>query len=371
MEEEIDYEAVASTTEIVDITSCEINRMILHRLKRNIHMGPEFNKLCIRDHDIISHTRYRTYIPKDGEGDLGWLGYFLGENKTLQELHLTCTDTNNFPDILPFCKGLGSNEWIRKMIFEGFDLMDGQVFPLLNKFVVNLHTLSLSGSNIDDESIEVLTHALSEGQVQELCIKNNPFITAHGWKELSTLLEMPDSNLEKLIISSNNIRPIIFANALRGNRKLKKLYLYGRSFVKSEWACFSNLLCDTSSVNNTYLSNHTLRVLVVSGREFPDDVKFFLELNKHFAKGQIAMRKILLHHSEFNVQPFFEWELKVLPLLISWFAKTKSFDNTLEEDELNRRKLSSIYDFVREMPMLYIDPCTKQGIGQSSCCTIL
>ena len=84
----------------------------------------------------------------------------------------------------------------------------------------------VKGNNIDDEGVGALTGAISGSQLVELFLTRNPTITIRGWERLSTLLEMPDSKLEKLYLSGNNIGDEvarIFANALRGNSKLKCL----------------------------------------------------------------------------------------------------------------------------------------------------
>ena len=161
-----------------------------------------------------------------------------------------------------------------------------------------------------------MTGAISGSQLVELFLTRNPTITIRGWERLSTLLEMPDSKLEKLYLSGNNIGDEvarIFANALRGNSKLKCLTVNNCRFTTEGWMHFSKLLCDTSSLNKTYLSNHTLRVLALSDhRELPTDLVSLLNLNAISEnKGQVAMTKILQHHSHFNMQPFFEWEFKV------------------------------------------------------------
>ena len=85
----------------------------------------------------------------------------------------------------------------------------------------------------------------------------------NGWKRVAvSLLEVPESNLKRLDVSCNrNIGNdgSLFANALKSNSTLKMLYLEGCGVTDEGWASFSNLLCDTSSVNSTYFSNHTLK----------------------------------------------------------------------------------------------------------------
>ena len=85
MEEESNnnYAALADTIKIEDITSCEQNQAILYRLKDN---DPTLTDLSI---SLDSGSSYydNIYIPRD-EKDLGWLGFFIGKNTTLQDLHM-------------------------------------------------------------------------------------------------------------------------------------------------------------------------------------------------------------------------------------------------------------------------------------------
>ena len=151
---------------------------------------------------------------------------------------------------------------------------------------------------------------------------------------------------------------------MRNNHKLKNLGLFGNDITAEAWPPFSKLLCDTSSLNNTYLSNHTLVSMTL--RNCPGHIQSYLGLNRSREdKGQIAMTKILQQHSCFSMQPFFEWEFKVLPLVIDWFEKAAACTTTFDE-KIKRTKLSCIYDFVREFPMLYIEPVTRKEIEEFS-----
>ena len=240
---------------------------------------------------------------------------------------------------------------------------------LLSNTTKQLQTLGLYDNNIDDEGVEALTHAISCSNLQVLTLACNYSITIKGWKTLSTLLERRDSNLEKLNLSVNNIDDevaLIFANALKGNHKLTDFDVYDSDITTEGWAHFTRLLCDTSSVNKTYLSNHTLLDLNIPHRYLPTDLRSNLDLNTSSEdKGQVAMTKILQHHSHFNVQPFFEWEFKVLPLMIAWLEKASARTSTFEE-KIDRIKLSCMYDFVREFPLLYIEPVTRKEIEKYS-----
>ena len=78
--EEYNYESLASTKLIEDITSDERNRNILRRIKEN--------DVDMKDLNIYENCRirinHRDYIPYNGD-DLGWLGYYIGRNNTLDQ----------------------------------------------------------------------------------------------------------------------------------------------------------------------------------------------------------------------------------------------------------------------------------------------
>ena len=239
---------------------------------------------------------------------------------------------------------------------------------LLHNTTKQLQSLSLRENNIDDEGVDALINAMSGIKLRCITLSGNQ-ITAKGWKKVSTLLEMPDCNLEEIRNGIGNDGAHFFADVLRGNCKVKKMILDSTGISKDGWTNFSTLLCDTSSVNNTYCSNHTLLDLGLSGCfgwVVPADVRSYLDLNGSSEdKGQVAMTKILQHHSHFKVQAFFQWEFKVLPLIINWLENAA--DCTTEFDEqISKMKLSCMYDFVREFPMLYIEPVTRKEIEKCS-----
>ena len=54
--------------------------------------------------------------------------------------------------------------------------------------------------------------------------------------------------------------------------------------------------------------------------------------------------------------PFFEWEFKCLPLVIGWLERASEFEMPQGfEPKIGRTKLSTIYQFVRGMPLLYVE----------------
>ena len=123
----------------------------------------------------------------------------------------------------------------------------------------------------------------------------------------------------------------------------------------------SKVLCNTSSINNTYHSNHTLRLLAELNEDnIPDDVKASLALNGSSEdKREVGMQKILKHHQHSDMQPFFEWDLKVVPIAVHWLERARSIQN-IDEAGVGRHKLGVIYQFVRAMPEVF-EPAPSAG----------
>jgi len=124
-------------------------------------------------------------------------------------------------------------------------------------------------------------------------------------------------------------------------------------------SAFSKLLCDTSSVNATFLSNHIIENIIFSLRIIDQSLEQFKQVNRMEDKKEVAMIKILLSYDDLDMLPFFEWEFKVLPLMIDWFERAAAITmpngRNIGRRKLGRRKLSSIYQFVRGMPLLYVE----------------
>ena len=179
-------------------------------------------------------------------------------------------------------------------------------------------------------------------------------VAIYPCQSLAALLEHPHCNLDRVYLSNNNIGDegaIIFANALASNRNLKTLNLYRNDITAEGWSCFSKVLCDTSSVNNTFLSNHTLEKL--SSSNHARNVDSLLALNGSSEdKNQVAMKKIINRHQHFDMHPFFEWDLKVLPLAIRWFERAR-FIYVNNEAGIDKRKLDVIYQFIHAMPEVF------------------
>ena len=140
------------------------------------------------------------------------------------------------------------------------------------------------------------------------------------------------------------------------NKKLKKMCIYGNIRV---WGHFDadaleKLLCDTSSINKTFLSSHSLAAFNIES----DTNSYYLGLNNNLDKRLVAAVKILKNHDHFDMHPFFAWNFKVLPRAIGWLEKASTYDTDFDKN-IEQRKLSVVYQFVRAMPMLCMSLCIE------------
>eukprot|EP00984_Skeletonema_dohrnii_P005552 scaffold1956_cov93-Skeletonema_dohrnii-CCMP3373.AAC.2 len=222
----------------------------------------------------------------------------------------------------------------------------------------NLKFIALSNNNIDDLGLQALVEGMSNCSIlEDLYLSNNRSITAAGLRFMSPLLQSESCSLQCIMLDNINFGDegaIVLAEGLRGNKSLSRLVFAPTSAGVTDvgWSAFSKLLCDTSSINNTYLSNHTLEWVgdTFYGMTIPPDIRLCIAWNKD-QRTDAAVRKILTSHSHFDMKPFFQWKLKFLPVMVAWFERAQGNES---EKSLERRKLSSMYDFVRDMPMLVV-----------------
>jgi hypothetical protein len=125
-----------------------------------------------------------------------------------------------------------------------------------------------------------------------------------------------------------------FADALVENNSLKRLIVdcYPYNKVTSYgYDAFTNILCDTSSILNTFNSNHTLEIICHEScdyyefyRSIGNVVLSLLKINRECSVSEAARLKIINTHfsgSEINMRPFMEMNLSVRPHAIAWMAK--------------------------------------------------
>ena len=252
---------------------------------------------------------------------------------------------------LSYCRGITTAGW-------------RALFELLQSPNCALEELSLYDNRFNAETVSFLANALvNNNRLRELDLRLNLNVSSNGWEALSVVLQSPNSALEKLNLRRNTINDdtvISLANSLANNNTLKELlFTFNEehsdddsddlvSYITdaSGWTAFSRILCNTSSIMDTYRSNHTLQRLTDDDDEvrLPEDLNSMLHLNREKGKRQAARLKIIRTHfpGGFVVEPFVGMDLNVLPHAIAWMGR----DGADEVDE-------HLYGFLRIMPSLF------------------
>ena len=219
---------------------------------------------------------------------------------------------------------------------------------------------------------------------------------------VGTILQDESWSLQTLVLKDEDGFSIddavahTLADSLKGNKSLLYITLHGSDFhdssiTESGWNSFAKCFCDSSKANDIYLSNNnTLRVFSVPERQrLPNNLMSLLEMHSWSrSRSEVAIRKILRHAQPLDVTPLLEWDLKVLPELTSWFCNAMQFLHSSQchavRDEFRNAmhfvhssrgdikrlmswKLSSMYQFARALPMMFV-PTQKRknrGVGRT------
>ncbi|KAL7458336.1 hypothetical protein ACHAWC_010497 [Mediolabrus comicus] len=235
------------------------------------------------------------------------------------------------------------------------------IWPHSNK----LEMLDLSCNSVDDGGLHAVVSGLMNCRsLKQLYIWGNRSITAAGLRSLTPLLQSESHSLEAINLCRINFGDdgaMALTEGLRGNKFLKELSfdVETAGITTIGWSAFSTLLCDTSTISKTYLSNHTLTIIASEYNNEPQDIVQYLAINEH---SNAAICKILQSHPDLDMEPFFNKKMQFLPAVMSWFERVEPIEDQLIEDELieeserscQNRKLSALYKFVRAMPDLTI-----------------
>ena len=225
------------------------------------------------------------------------------------------------------------------------------------KCCANLREFTMRGCNITGEQLVQLVENIKDHSLKYFNFYNNNIGNA-GCDTIAELLKDPKCNLLTLNLKNNRISNegvIALVNSLVKNTKLKKLDLrenpiddiptngnpIGNSAVEDS---ISRLVCNTSSINSIYASNHTLEKILLSdwnpekslssllclnGDQFAHDDRTPQPRYRWTSKTQVAIKKILMYHPNIDMEPLFEldsegeWTLKALPHVIDWFERAR------------------------------------------------
>ena len=321
---------------------------------------------------LAVNTKLRVLILSDnniGDAGLEALADALVRNRALRVLSIakntaiTVTGARSLSRILE--SGTSRLQDLRldgvNISYEGWSILAGAL-PINNSLV----SLSLQnwwgGESIGDDELRALTLGLSQNShLKSLNLSKNTAITASGLRFLEEYLGSPSCALEDLSLFGINIGDKgarALADALRRNSSLKTLYFSERGITLKGWKSFLKLVCDSSSPNSLYLSNHTLCDLGDNLNPSTSHVKnligAWLKVNNDYTPNVAAKTKILPFFYEIDMMvPLFHWDLKLLPVLKLWFNILS--ENHEFEASIRNNELSCIYKFVRGFPMLVGD----------------
>jgi hypothetical protein len=230
-----------------------------------------------------------------------------------------------------------------------------------------LQELDLSEIRLGDEGAAILGAALATNKTLKKlkigCSCSSDFVQlgVEGWRGFSDCLQSPLSVLEELELLNIGLGDVgtaaILGNALATNKTLKKLTI-GYRYDDIGWRSFSdcfvpNIICDVTSIESTYSSNHTL--CYVSNVASP-----YLTMNENGNKASVSRQKILKHHftgRDEDILVFAQMPETVMPCAISWIGR----------DSLG---YSLMLNFVRGNPTLFHLPNVHHqyaGVKRKQC----
>ena len=289
---------------------------------------------------------------------MGWDAFFLSlSNNTNNSLENINLERNNIDDgtlvaltAALFTSGklkvlnLGNNGAISAEGWQTF-------FTTLQNCNLVLEELILPSNNIRDMAMPSLTNALANARsLTRLDLEDNRAITSVGWTALTNILQHPNSSLTHLLlyiyVQNQNINDevaISFANALINNKRLKTLdfgLINNLSVTARGWAALANVLCNKSSLNSIYNSNHIVSNV---GWGVPHDLAPYLRMNENDNKHEVARQKILKYHfadGDENIEEFVGMDIAVIPDTIAWIGRDSAGQSLL-------------YNVVRSLPTLF------------------
>eukprot|EP00984_Skeletonema_dohrnii_P013956 scaffold5839_cov103-Skeletonema_dohrnii-CCMP3373.AAC.6 len=362
----------------IDLGRNDIDDEGLHTLVAGLSNCHHLTKLCLRGNALITEAGLRSLST-----------LFQSDHCRLEYLDLDGLNMDNH-GVTVLAAGLASLPSLNKLYLsnnhirdEGLQDLVGslvncnieQLYLSNNSFSVSglrslgtlvqratrLKSLCLRNNAINDEGLQCLVEGVVNCcSLTDLDLSDNHLITAVGLRTLSTFFRSDNCCMEILWlwgIHFGDDGAVALADGLMGNNSLTRVKFDSSDVTASGWAAFSRLLCDTSSVNNTYLSNHTLvEIGGIRNAGNSSTIVEYLELNE-LQNCATAICKILDSHPDIVVEPLFQWKLKCLPLVVTWLESARSYlGNVNESTEVFQcRQLSALYKFVRGMPQLAVD----------------
>jgi hypothetical protein len=215
----------------------------------------------------------------------------------------------------------------------------------------SLKRLELQGNTIGFPSLNKLVRTIRRWHpdLEELNLQDN-IMGYFSCCALASLLRDPTvclSCLDLWSCSINDDCALLLADALRHNNSLQFVNLRDNNFTVGGigWKAFSTLLCNKTSIVETFSSNHTLKCLGVSD----DDLLVgpLLSLNLSDDKRAVAMNKVVKFHLGELLAIV---GLKLLPNIMTSVGANQKHSC---HESCRRDLLSAMFSIVRNTPALF------------------
>ena len=235
------------------------------------------------------------------------------------------------------------------------------------------HQLTLQGNTIEDENIQPMVDSLNTMMSLTKLDLFGVFITPSGWNTVFDLLHRPGSILDRLVeleigLEGGGVNDEVLikvASVLANNSSLKKLSFVGRDLTDVGWSAIENLLCNKSSIETIYDSNHTLADGMIVGAA-PPRVGLLFKLNKGNDKEDVARQKIIQYHflegNGCNLHEIMKMDVELIPHVIGCFGKYDILSlevGFFEPPKFIVIGLELIYRLTRGMPSSLFDAESK------------
>ena len=301
-------------------------------------------------------------------------------NLPLRELNLSSSRINT-DAARAISDGISQNRTLETLVFDSLSTTNDGLVLMIRSILGRTSTvkdLNLHYNNVISGAImlPLVDTFINNCTLERLVIREDYPGTASGWRAFSRVLGSSRSVLREIDLSDNAINDGIisdFAYELSGNpdSRLKCLDISENrkmclSITNIGWGAILNLLCNTSSIDATWSSNHTLcdlgKISVQKSDQDSDDsdidedhgvkmpvkVHALLEMNKQDDKKQVARMKVIEHHfsGDFDASVLAGDGQKLLPRTISYFGR----------DSLG---YPAVYNIIRTMPDLCSGSCSK------------
>ena len=230
-------------------------------------------------------------------------------------------------------------------------------FYIMRQDEIRLAELNLSNNNIDDLGVTMLVTILVKmSALDSFCLCRMTSVSSDGWREFADVVNpiISSSKLRVLELGGGVSPPpeidasVIsgFAYALIGNTSLSEFYFGGYELSGADRRAMVNALCDKSSPNKTFGSNHTL-ISFSYHRFYWDNTDEYKDLRSSLVmngrcknKARVAREKILAIHlgdDSACVRIFAPMPTPMLPTALSWIGRY-------------RKEYSMMYHLLHSMP---------------------